>query len=100
MTYKGNKKIAIDRIENLFIEARKAAINDNIKKANRYVELARKIGMRYNVSIPSRYKRRFCKNCYSYLEPSKTNRIRINKGKIISRCNNCGYINRFKFKDR
>ncbi|MBU2564846.1 MAG: ribonuclease P protein component 4, partial [Candidatus Thermoplasmatota archaeon] len=49
--------------DRLFTLAEKESLKHNMDRADRYVELARKIGMRYNVSIPAKYKRRFCKHC-------------------------------------
>lgn len=98
MNKRKQKKIALERIKTLFHEAEKAALDDEHERSNRYVELARKIGMRYNVTMPSKYRRRYCKKCYSYLFPDKTCRVRVKNGMIVSRCNNCGTINRFKFK--
>ncbi|MFO7792483.1 MAG: ribonuclease P protein component 4 [Candidatus Saliniplasma sp.] len=95
-----HKKIAKERIEKLFEEARRATLEDDILRSNRYVELARKIGMKYNVGIPSKYRRRFCKRCYSYLFPGKTCRVRINKGKLVTKCLNCKTINRFGVDER
>ncbi len=99
MGNKKNKRIAKKRIEILFEEAKKAALEGELKRSDRYVELARKIGMRHNVPLKSKYKRRVCKTCYSYLHPSKTCKIRIKKGLLITKCLKCGTINRFGYKD-
>jgi len=86
-------KIARERIAILFDEARKIAGEDR-KLANRYVELARKIGMRYNVRLPSELKKHVCKKCKSYLAPS-TARFST-KNKILRiKCNACERINRY-----
>ena len=53
-------KIAKERIAILFKEADKEP-----DMAKRYMKLAKKIGMRYNVRLGS-LKRRFCKECHSY----------------------------------
>jgi len=79
----------------LFAEASKAALQDDVYLADRYVTLSRKIGMKYNVSIPSKYRRRICKKCYSYLFPGKTSTVRINRGKLVTKCLKCQTINRF-----
>jgi len=79
-------------------EAKEAALKDDLSRADRYVEIARKIGMKHNISLDSKYKRRICKNCYSYLLPSKSCKTRIKDGMIITRCLSCGYINRFEYK--
>lgn len=98
MNKRKQRKVALKRINTLFKEAEKAAVEGNFDRSDRYVELARKIGMRYNVTIPSEYRRRSCKKCHSYLFPDKTCRARVKNGMVVSRCDNCGTINRFKFK--
>ena len=50
--------IAGERIDILFNLAEEEAKAHKFQRANRYVDLARKIGMRYNVRVPSQYKRR------------------------------------------
>ncbi|MBS3782202.1 MAG: ribonuclease P [Candidatus Thermoplasmatota archaeon] len=99
MGRKKNKNIAKKRIKKLFEEAKEAALEDELKRSDRYVELARKIGMRHNVTLDSKYKRRVCRNCYSYLHPGKTCKIRIKEGSLITKCLKCGTINRFGYKD-
>jgi len=99
MGKKKNKNIARKRIEILFEEAEKAALEGELQRSDRYVEVARKIGMRHNVSLKSKYKRRICKKCYSYLHPSKTCKVRIKDSLLITKCLKCGTINRFGYKD-
>jgi len=99
MGRKKNKRIAKKRIEILLEKAEKAALEGELERSDRYVELARKIGMRHNVPLESKYKRRICKNCYSYLHPSKTCRIRIKNGSLVTKCSRCGTINRFKYDE-
>ncbi len=98
MNKRQQRKVALGRIKTLFKEAEETALEDRLDLSDRYVELARKIGMRYNVTIPSKFRRRYCKECHSYLYPDKTCRVRVKKGMLVSRCDNCGTINRFKFK--
>ena len=69
----------------------------NIHRANRYVELARKIGMRYNVRIPRWYRRRYCKQCHSYLMPSFNCRVRLRGRKAVIFCEECGSYMRIPF---
>lgn len=92
---KQQKKIAHDRICYLFTLAEKNARNKNLNFAHRYVQLARKIAMRYRVPIPVEYKRCFCKHCYKYIIPGETSRIRIHRGKIITFCTSCNNYTRF-----
>ncbi|HHF56207.1 MAG TPA: ribonuclease P [Thermoplasmatales archaeon] len=91
------KRIALQRIHQLFKEAEKRAQMNDFELANRYVILARKIAMKYLVRMPREYKRRFCKNCYFYLVPDKTCRVRLKKHKVVVTCLNCGEIMRYPY---
>jgi len=95
-----HKKIAEKRIKKLFELAEKKASSNRFNLADRYVELARKISMRYRVSIPKEFKRRFCKNCYRYLKPGINARVRLTSGKLVIYCENCGKFIRLPFKNR
>ncbi|UCE39203.1 MAG: ribonuclease P [Thermoplasmata archaeon] len=98
---KGMLNIAKERIDILFDLAEKEARAYNLQRANRYVELARKIGMRYNVRVPSHFKRRYCKFCHSYLVPSVNSRVRIKYKKIVIFCENCGsYMRMPQFREK
>jgi len=93
------KTIAKNRIIKLFTLAERYAISERFDLANRYVEIARKISMRYLVPIPKKFKRRFCKHCYSYLLPDKNCRIRIHNNRVIIFCKNCGKFTRIPIKN-
>ena len=95
-------RIANERIERLFELAELEVFSGGddpirLTRGNRYVYLARKIGMRYNVRIPKRYKRRFCKHCYHYLVPGLNARVRTRKHKIIIFCEDCKKYTRIPF---
>lgn len=92
------KKIARSRINKLFAMAEKTALSKKLDLADRYVEIARKISMRYQVPIPRRFKRCFCKHCYSYMLPDVTCRVRIHRGKIVFYCLNCQKFCRYPLK--
>lgn len=94
------KKIALERIDILFKEAKRAMKLKRPLLAKRYVELARKIGMRCNVKIPSKYKTKFCKKCNAYLIPSRNCKIKIDSKKhlILITCFECGNIKSFRYK--
>ncbi len=93
---KTQKIIAKNRIDKLFLLAEKNARSEKFDLADRYVEIARKISMRYLVPIKKEYKRKFCKHCYSYLMPGSNCRIRIHRNKIIIFCKNCEKFTRIK----
>lgn len=92
------KKIAEDRIKKLFYQAEKKALQGRQDLANRYVELARKISMRYLVSIPKEFRHKFCKHCHQYLIPPLNCRVRTYRGRIIIHCKNCGKYSRVPYK--
>ena len=91
------KKIAKERIDILFEEAKKAFKNAP-ELSKRYIILARKISMKIKVPIPKDYKKLFCKKCYTFLQPGKTLRTRVNKKILIYYCKNCGTIKRYPLK--
>lgn len=99
MNKKAQKNIAKERIVKLFVQAEENYSLDP-KLSNRYVLLARKLSMKYNVRIPSELRRRFCKHCLSYLVPSKNCRIRTKNGMLIIYCLNCKNFNKFKYKGK
>lgn len=89
--------IAKERIEILFSLAEKKVLNKEFDLAKRYVKLARKIGMRYNVRLPKEYKRKFCKNCNSYFLSSVNCQVRLKKNKVVILCKNCNSYTRFPY---
>lgn len=91
-----HKKIAKERIEVLFEQAGKV-FKRNKSLANRYVKLARELSMKYKVPIPAKLKRRFCKNCYSYLVPSVNARVRTREGKVVYYCLECKHYMRIPY---
>lgn len=90
-------QIAKERIDILFNLAEKEAIKKCFKRANRYVTLAKKIGMRYNVRIPKHYNRNVCKYCSSFLVPSVNCRVRLKNKKLIVLCLGCMHYTRMPF---
>lgn len=92
--------IAKERIDLLMREADVAALSGSLDMADRYVEMARRVGMRYNVRIPREYRRRFCRGCYGYMLPGVTSRTRFNRGRLVTTCKRCGHIARMPLMER
>lgn len=92
------RRIARERILILFDLAEKEALKGNMTRANRYVQLARWIGMRYNTSLPSALKRRFCRKCGAFLLPSKSGRVRLRSSRITITCGECGHVMRMPYR--
>ncbi|MFQ5975209.1 MAG: ribonuclease P protein component 4 [Candidatus Hydrothermarchaeales archaeon] len=89
-------RIAKERIE-ILLQRADDVFYSNRERANRYVELSRKIAMRYNIQMPRKWKRRICKSCHAFLKPGENCRIRTKDGKIIITCLECGHITRIPF---
>lgn len=92
------RRIALERMETLFRLAEKEALRRKEGRAKRYVELARRIGMRYNVRVPRAFKRTFCKACGAFLVPSVTARVRVGGGRVAVTCTACGTVQRHPYR--
>ena len=93
-------EIAEERIALLFQEADRAALRGRIDLADRYVGLARAVGMRYNVPVPAALRRRACRGCHGYLLPGATSRTRLNRGRATITCLRCGHVTRIPLTPR
>lgn len=90
-------KIAGERMEILFGLAGKEA-KKHPGRSRRYIELARKIGMRYNVRMPKEMRRQVCRKCNSLLVPGFSCRIRMDGRKtVIVTCLHCGSLSRYPY---
>jgi ribonuclease P protein subunit RPR2 len=89
------REIAKERIENLFEEAEKE-FSKHPERADRYVELARKIAMKTKVRMTD-YRTKFCKHCYKYLKPGANCRVRTKNKKVIYYCMNCKRYIKFPY---
>lgn len=93
--------IGKERIKRLFKLAKQRTEAGKKPLADRYVEIARKIGMRQNTPIPSELKKKFCSECKAYLVPGDNCKVRIkSKKKTVNyKCRECGNVDRHGFKD-
>lgn len=82
----------IERIHILFKEAKQ-----NPSKANKCVEIARRIAMKVNLPISKEYKRRYCKHCNNYFK-SGNYRVRTRNKMVVYYCLNCKKYMKFKIK--
>lgn len=80
--------MARERINILFEQA-DLRFKENSKLSDRYVELARKIAMKYKVRMPRELKRKFCKHCHKYLKPGVNCRVRTTGKNVVYYCKNC-----------
>lgn len=91
------QRIARERISILFNLAEKE-FDLHPERSKRYIELARKIGLRYNIRFPKELKRKFCKNCNTLLIPGKSSSLRISKKTLIVKCLKCNKIYKYPAK--
>jgi len=89
--------IGKERIDILF----KLADNEfsrHPERSHRYVKLARNISTKYNIKMPLKWRRRFCKNCYKFLKPGQNCKVRLSKGKVHLKCLECGQMMRVPYE--
>ncbi len=84
-----SKDMAYQRILRLF-ELAHTVFEKHPCRSNRYVQLARKIGMRYRVRMPPEFKRQICKHCHTYLVQGVNARTRLQGTHIATTCTSCG----------
>lgn len=92
------KRIARDRIESLFTQAEKLAKEGQVSLSQRYVSLARRIGMK--VDIPIGHRMEYCRSCNTFMLPSRTCRVRVTRGRKVIVCHICGSTARFPYRKR
>ncbi len=90
-----SNEIARERIEQLFSLAEKAATEGDLKHADRYIQMAWAIKLKFRVRLSSYQKRLFCKKCLKFLASGETGRYRTIKGMLEIKCLNCGETKRY-----
>jgi len=91
--------IAMQRIWRLFELAEKV-FEKHPERPKRYVEIARKISTRNNVTIPAELKRRFCKKCGAYWKEGVNLEV-LREGELaVLKCGECGAVRRASGKGK
>ncbi|HDJ38758.1 MAG TPA: ribonuclease P [Methanosarcinales archaeon] len=93
------KEIARQQIERLF-ELAEMVSRTRPLLSDRYIHLAKRIGMRNRVRIPTHLKRRMCKHCGKYLIPGRTCRVRLNGTCVVVTCLACNKQTRYPYYRR
>jgi len=78
----------------LFVLAERESFSGHLDLANRYVALARKVGMRYNVRLLPEYRELYCRSCSTFWVEGRTVRTRLRGGKRVRTCLQCGHQRR------
>ena len=81
-------------------EAEKSAKSGDISYANRYLSIARRIGMRYNIGTPGNLRKKFCRKCKKYLYPGLSSEEKEEKGFLKIKCLNCSKIMQYIVIDK
>ena len=92
--------IAKERMDLLMEQADQAALSGQMEQADRYIDMARRVGMRYNVRFRPEHRGRFCKACYRYMLPGSTSRTRLKRGRRVTTCLRCGHVMRSPLRER
>ena len=95
------KRLANERVETLLALAKKT-VKKNPQRAKRYVELARKISMKYSVSISASWKKHICSKCGAFLLPGFNQTVRADRKTkcMIYVCKDCGAVKRHGYSKR
>ena len=102
MKEKQTEEIALERIRTLFSLAEEAFPKDP-SRAQRYVDLARRIAMRTRTHLPRDLRRRVCPRCNAFLVPGATSRTRISQRRephVAVTCLKCGATARIPLRRR
>jgi ribonuclease P protein subunit RPR2 len=83
-------QIARERIQDLFALAQKESSRPDGGFADRYVALARKVGTRYNVRLPTEFRELYCRGCSAFWVEGRTVRTRLRSGRRVRTCLRCG----------
>jgi len=89
------KDIAEQRIEILFEQALETA-KKNLTLAQRQIQIARRIAMKYNIRLPYEKRQLVCRGCKKLIIPGLNATVRLgrNPKAIRIRCLECGHIYR------
>jgi ribonuclease P protein subunit RPR2 len=90
------RKIANERIDILLEHARMRAARGEHDIARIYVRQAWRLAEKYNIRLRKR-KMWLCRNCWAYLVPGVSARIRLRREKVSITCLLCGTVKRYPY---
>ena len=91
-------RVAHERISDLFALAEQSARSGTSSLPDRYVQLARRIGTRYNVRLLVEYRDLYCRGCSSYWVEGRTLRTRLRGSHRTQTCLRCGRVRRVRIR--
>ncbi|MCI4353758.1 MAG: hypothetical protein L3K06_00135 [Thermoplasmata archaeon] len=93
-------RVARERISDLFGLAEQEARGGPSPLSDRYVQLARRIGTRYNVRLLVEYRDLYCRGCSAYWVEGRTLRTRLRGAHRSQTCLRCGRVRRVRIRAR
>ncbi len=87
--------LAKDRMVTLMELAGERAAAGDTERSRRYVQLAKRIGMRTNTTMLKDFL--YCRECDVALVPGRNCRVRLRGQRITTRCLECGNIRRVPY---
>ena len=87
-------RLAQERISALFALAEAESRRGELGLSTRYVTLARRIGMRYNVRLLPEFRELYCRECSAYWVEGASVRTRYRAGRRVRTCLHCGRVRR------
>ncbi len=93
------KETAWKRIAKL-LELAESNLKKHPERTRRYIELAKKLSSKYNVTIPLEQKRKICKKCDTFLLPGFNLSIRADRNTkaMVYTCLECGNRKKYVYK--
>ena len=91
------RKKALIEIDGAMSLAKQYFLKGKKELAKKYVQKARRVGMRSKVRIPKEFKRSYCKHCLSYLVVGKNLTVRTHEGNVVYTCKECNRVMRFGY---
>ncbi len=80
----------------MLLELAEQAVRDGRDdRAVRYVDLARRIGMKTRTPLPSGF--RYCRGCLRPLIPGLNCDVRLTGRKVVTTCRSCGTLRRVPY---
>jgi len=81
----------------ILIDNAMANARTNPDLSEKYGQIARRIGTKYNIRMPYDLRLVFCKKCKSFIAPGINSKIRLGRSSVKSiriSCNFCGHVYR------
>lgn len=87
-----------ERVDRLTALAREAVAEGDTERSREYVRLARRIGERHRLCLPREFRRFTCDACDAFLVPGVNARVRLQSGRVVITCEECGEIARYPYR--